>query len=71
MTYIELSQIKEKDVIYDESAEIGYKVSKKCKSGILTSFGFGDFGFTKYKFFKYEELLDKNMILKRNDNTCN
>ena len=61
----ELSQIKENDVIYDESAGIAYNVIKICKSGILTYRAWDNtYGrFTECKYFKYEELLCKDIIL--------
>lgn len=65
MTVKELSQIKEEDVIYDESAGIAYKVIGKCKSGILAYWTWDNiYGkFTDRKYFKYEELLCEDMIL--------
>ena len=65
MNIKELSQIKEKDVIYDESAKIAYNVIKVYKNGILTYWKWtNSYGrFTEDKFLKNEELLDKNMIL--------
>ena len=61
----ELSQIKEKDVIYDESEGIAYNVIKIYKSGILTYWEWTNpYGsFTEEKFFKNEELLYKEMML--------
>lgn len=61
----ELSQIKEEDVIYDESAGIAYNVIKIYKSGILTYWEWtNSYGrFTENKFLKNEELLCKDMIL--------
>jgi len=61
----ELSQIKENDVIYDESAGVFYNVIKIYKSGILTYWRWtNSYGrFTERKYFKYGELLCKDMIL--------
>ena len=61
----ELSQTKEKDVIYDKSAGIAYNVTKIYKSGILTYWKWTNFygRFTESKFLKNEELLYENMIL--------
>lgn len=61
----ELSQIRENDVIYDESTGIAYNVIKICKSGILTYWKWDNiYGiFTENKYLKYEELLCKHMIL--------
>ena len=65
MNTMELSQIKEEDAIYDQSAGIVYKVITKCKSGILTHWTWDNlYGrFTECKYFKYEEVLCKDMIL--------
>lgn len=65
MNIKELSQTKEKDVIYDKSAEIAYNVTKIYKSGILTYWEWTNFygRFTENKFLKNKELLCENMIL--------
>ena len=65
MNVRELSQIEEKDLIYDESEEIAYHVIKIYNSGILTYWEWtNSLGrFAENKFFKNEELLCENMIL--------
>ncbi len=61
----ELSQIKEEDVIYDESAGIAYNIIKIYKSGILTYWEWtNSYGrFTENKFLKNEELLCEDIVL--------
>lgn len=65
MNIKELSQIKEEDIIYDESTGIFYNVINIYKSGIFTYLEWtNSYGrFTENKFLKYEELLCENMIL--------
>lgn len=61
----ELSQLKEKDAIYDKSSGIAYNVTKIYKSGILAYWKWSNsYGrFTEDKFLKNEELLCKDMII--------
>ena len=61
MNIKELSQLKEKDVIYDESLGITYIVTRIYKSGILAYCKWARF--TEDKFLKNEELLCKDMII--------
>lgn len=65
MNIKELLQIKEEDIIYDESERIGYNVIKVYKSGILAYWEWTNpYGrFTENKFLKNEELLCNDMIL--------
>jgi len=65
MNVRELSQIEEKDIIYDRSEGIAYYIIKIYKSGVLTYWKWtNSYGrFTENKFFKNEELLDKDIIL--------
>ena len=65
MNIKELSQLKEKDVIYDESLGITYIVTRIYKSGILAYCKWANFygRFTEDKFLKNEELLCKDMII--------
>lgn len=65
-----LSQIKEGDVIYDESGEIVYYVIKVYKSGILTDWRWVNScgRHIENEFLTYEELLCKDMMFIRGDN---
>ena len=65
MTTKELSQIKEDDIIYDESMDIAYHVIKIYKSGILTYWEWANpYGrFSENRFLENEELLCKDMML--------
>jgi hypothetical protein len=65
MNIKELLQIKEEDIIYNESERIGYNVIKVYKSGILAYWEWTNpYGrFTENKFLKNEELLCNDMIL--------
>jgi len=65
MNIKELLQLKEEDVIYDESEKIAYNVIKTYKSGILTYWEWtNSYGrFIENKFLKNEELLCGDIIL--------
>lgn len=65
MNIRELSQVKEKNVIYDESIGVAYNVLKIYNSGILTYWEWtNSYGkFAENIFFKNKELLCKDMIL--------
>lgn len=69
MTKKELSQIKEEDVIYDESVGIVYYVIKVYESGILTDWRWVNScgRHIENEFLTYEELLCENMMLMRGD----
>lgn len=65
MNIRELSQVKEKNIIYDESIGTAYNILKIYNSGILTYWEWTNScgRFTENKFFKNKELLCKDMIL--------
>lgn len=69
MTTKELSQIKEGDVIYDESGGIVYDVIKVYESGLLTDWRWANScgRFIEDYFLTYEELLCKDIMLIRGD----
>ena len=63
----EMSKIKIGDYIVESGSN--YKVTKIYKSGVLTEFTWENcFGkFRKNKFFRYSELLDKDITLINED----